>query len=98
MSRVFWTPAALSDVLSIESYIAAFNPRAARRLAAELVVAADSLATFPERGRPGLEPGTRELVAVRPYLVVYRVAPGGERVWILRVLHGARHRGPGGTL
>ena len=98
VARVFWTQAALSDVLSIESYIARYNPVAARRLAAELVVAADSLATFPERGRPGLEPGTRELVPVRPYVVIYRVNAGGERVWILRVLHGARLRGPGGTL
>ncbi len=98
MTRVFWTPAALSDVLVIERYVASFNPTAARRLTAELVVAADSLATFPERGRPGLEEGTRELVAVRPYLVVYRVEAGGGLARILRVLHGARHRGPGGTL
>ena len=73
MARVLWTPAALSDVLVIERYVASLNPAAARRLTAELVVAADSLATFPERGRPGLEEGTRELVAVRPSLVVYRV-------------------------
>ncbi len=79
MARVFWTPAALSDVLAIERYVAAFNPSAARRLTAELVVAADSLETFPERGRPGLEAGTRELVAVRPYLVVYRTEAEGER-------------------
>ena len=98
MARVLWTPAALSDVLVIERYVAAFSPAAARRLAAELVVAADSLATFPERGRPGLEEGTRELVAVRPYLIIYRIEAAGEIAWILRVLHGARHRGPGGTL
>ena len=98
MTRVVWTPAALSDVLAIEAYLAAFNPAAARRLAVESVVAADSLATFPERGRLGLEEGTRELVAVRPYLLVYRTEADGGLVSILRVLHGARHRGPGGTL
>lgn len=85
-------------MLAIEDYVAAFNPAVARRLSTELVVAADSLTTFPERGRPGLEPGTRELVAVRPYLIVYRTEENSERVWIVRVLHGARYRGPGGTL
>lgn len=85
-------------MLAIEAYPTAFNPAAARRFAAESVVAADSLPTFPERGRPGLEEGTRELVAVRPYWVVYRAEANGDRVWILRVRHGARHRGPGGTL
>lgn len=62
------------------------------------MVVADSLTTFPERGRPSLEEGTRELVAVRPYPVVYRAEADGERARILRVSHGARHRGPGGTL
>jgi toxin ParE1/3/4 len=83
--QVRWRVAALADVAATEAYVAAFNPgAAARRLAAELVVAGDSLATFPDRGRAGLEPGTRELVPLRPYVLVHRV-DGSETVQILRV-------------
>lgn len=33
-----------------------------------------SIEYLPERGRPGLVPGTRELVALWPYVIVYRIA------------------------
>ena len=85
-------------MLAIEANPAAFNPDAARRFAAGSVVATDGSATLPERGRPGLEEGTRELAAMRPSPFVCRAETDGGRIWIARVLHGARHRGPGGTL
>jgi addiction module RelE/StbE family toxin len=48
------------------------------------------LATFPESGRVGHIPGTRELVVPGlPYLVVYRVTP--DAVEILRVFHTSRN-------
>ncbi len=37
--------------------------------------------------------GTRELVALSPYLIVYEVDPGADSVRILRVWHGAQDRG-----
>lgn len=40
----------------------------------------------------GLVPGTRELVAVWPYLIVYEIDGEREQVRILRVWHGARER------
>ncbi|MEQ9330092.1 type II toxin-antitoxin system RelE/ParE family toxin [Thalassobaculum sp.] len=87
--RIVWTEPARDDLLRIRAYITEFEPSAASRVAAQLVAAADSLERLPSRGRPGTEPGTREIVAVYPYVIVYRVA---EAVEILRVWHGAQDR------
>ena len=56
------------------------------------ILAADGLASFPWRGRRGLAPDTRELVAASPYLLVYEVDEAAGVVSILRVWHGARDR------
>ncbi|ESQ79799.1 type II toxin-antitoxin system RelE/ParE family toxin [Asticcacaulis sp. YBE204] len=45
---------------------------------------------MPERGRPGLVAGTRELTSVWPYVIVYRHS--AERVDILRIWHGVQSR------
>ncbi|MBX9699460.1 MAG: type II toxin-antitoxin system RelE/ParE family toxin [Acetobacteraceae bacterium] len=73
------------------SHIAEENPVAAARVARELLLAGDSLTLFPRRGRPGRLPGTRELVALVPYEIVYSVGTGNV-VTILRVWHAAQNR------
>jgi toxin ParE1/3/4 len=88
---VQWRPAARADALRIITHIAEENPLAARGMAQELFIAAASLAVFPRRGRRGLVPGTRELVVVRPYVVVYEV-DAVDQVTILRIWHGAQDR------
>lgn len=88
---VIWSPEAVDDIARITTHIAAENPIAARRVAQELVLAADSLTLFPQRGRPSPLPGRRELVAIRPYIIVYRIL-AGETVDILRVWHAAQDR------
>ncbi len=88
--KVIWRTVALADIGRIVAHIAKENPVAARRVAQELVVAGDSLDWFPNRGRPGVVAGTRELVAVRPYIIVYRVAH--DTIRILRVWHSAQDR------
>ncbi len=88
---VVWRAKALADVGRIVRYIAADNPVAARKLGRELLLAGDSLVMFPHRGRPGRQAGTRELIAMPPYILVYRVA-GGIMVTILRVWHAAQDR------
>ena len=90
---VQWLAAARNDIVRIASRIAEENPRAATRIAQELLVAGDSLAMFPNRGRVGLVAGTRELVAVWPYLIVYEIDMSADVVRILRIWHGARDRG-----
>jgi toxin ParE1/3/4 len=87
---VDWRPAALADIEAIHAYLLPLNPWAARNVAQELAVAGDSLAVFPNRGRPGRGRGTRELLAVWPYIIVYRVE--ARSVVILRVWHGKRLR------
>ena len=87
--QVAWTEPARQDLERVRAYVAEFNPWAANRLAVQLLAAADSLEHFPRRGRLGIEAGTRELVAVPPYVIVYRIA---LRVEIVRIWHSAQSR------
>ena len=88
---VIWRAKALADVGRIVRYIATDNPVAARQVGRELLLAGDSLVMFPRRGRPGRQVGTRELVVVPPYIIVYRLKDE-DVVTILRIWHGAQDR------
>jgi toxin ParE1/3/4 len=89
--RIVWSRAAREDVRRIRDYIRQFNPPAANRVAAVLIEAADSLAELPERGRQ-IRAGRRELVAVWPYVIRYRV--DDFAVMIVRVRHGRQGPSP----
>jgi toxin ParE1/3/4 len=70
-------------------FIAAENPTAAVRVRRRIRSAVLRLLDFPESGRVGQVPGTRELiVADLPYIVLYRVS--GDVVEILRVFHASQ--------
>jgi toxin ParE1/3/4 len=88
LNEVVWTEPALGHLEAIRTYIAQFNPKAARDVAASLKALGESLGTFPHRGR--LVPGTmlRELVSTYPYIIRYHI--DGNRVVILRVRHTSR--------
>ena len=88
---VIWLEDARNDVIRITEFIAKENPAAARQVSRELVLAGDGLTLFPNRGRPGRVPGTRELVIVRPYILVYDI-DADRTVFILRIWHGAQER------
>lgn len=90
--RVVWRAGARDDRRRIFGYLAERNPAAAARLIEALILAADGLGSFPDRGRPGQAPGTRELATVYPYLLVYEVDRVAGVVRILRVWHGAQDR------
>ena len=88
MRLVFSEPAA-HDLEGIIDYIALDDPGAAERVYRAVLDAAKNLTEFPEMGRTGRLPGTRELTLPRlPYLIVYQVSP--SVVTILAVFHGAR--------
>ena len=87
---IVFSDEALEDLASIRAYIGNRSPSAASRISVALVAACDRLEHLPERGRPGLVPGTREITAVWPYEIVYRIA--ADAVEIVRVWHGARDR------
>lgn len=90
--KVFLSDEALSDLERIVAYIAFDNPEAAQRVGDQLLDAAMSLDTLPERGRVVPEfqhPDIREIV-VRSYRVIYRVNKNDTDIEIIRFWHGAR--------
>lgn len=89
--RVEWSQTALDDRMAIVGYLSERNPYAAQALLLRLIEATDSLADFPLLARAG-EDGTRELVTVPPYVVVYEVDDIADVVRILRLWHGAQDR------
>jgi toxin ParE1/3/4 len=89
--RLRWTEAAVHDLTQICDYIEEHGSSgSARRVALAVSESVSGLAQFPELGRIGRKPGTRELVLTRlPYLAIYRIRR--DAVEILRVLHGAQN-------
>jgi toxin ParE1/3/4 len=87
--RLEWSAFAQSDRDAIFDYVEADSPRGAIAVDNRIQEQAETLAQFPNSGRPGRIEGTRELVISRtPYIVAYRITENTVR--ILRVLHGAR--------
>jgi toxin ParE1/3/4 len=68
--RVIWLATAADDRRRIFDFLLERNPQAALEVEAELLAAAAGLDRFPLRGRTGLVEGTRELVVVRPYILI----------------------------
>lgn len=86
---VRYTRQAIADLQEACGYIALERPSAARVIGQRIRDAVSGLAQFPDRGRAGRVPGTRELVIPgTPFLVAYRVRSG--YVDVLAILHGAR--------
>lgn len=90
MPVVRWTRRGLADAARIFAFIAQANPKAAADVATDIDEATLRLARFPRMGRVGYDPGTRELVVRRNYIVVYRV--GATEVHVLQVWHVAQRR------
>ena len=86
--KVIWTPEAERDRNDIWLHISADSPVAAIRADAAFRDAAVSLRDLPMRGRPGRVLGTRELIPLGLYRLVYEVR--GDTVWILALVHTAR--------
>ncbi|MGH8190328.1 MAG: type II toxin-antitoxin system RelE/ParE family toxin [Rhodanobacteraceae bacterium] len=88
MRVVFAEPAA-RDLDGIVETITLVNPTAAERVFRAIVNTTHRLVDFPEMGRAGRLPGTREItVAGLPYLVVCQVA--GDVITVVAVFHEAR--------
>ena len=87
LPKIIWTEEAVEQLEAIVTYVSVYDPAAAERLARRLLELADSLADFPHRGRDAGD-GRREMTVVWPYVLRYRVED--DRVYILRIRHGAR--------
>ncbi|MBN2494866.1 MAG: type II toxin-antitoxin system RelE/ParE family toxin [Deltaproteobacteria bacterium] len=91
--KIRLTRLAEQDLESIETYLGEENPRDAVRCVLRILEALEGLMAFPNLGRPGRVPGTRELVVSGlPFIAAYRVQ--ANEIWILRVLHAARRWPP----
>ena len=90
--KIVWSPRAVEHLIAIRAFIAKDSPDAAQAVAAKIIASVEQLALYPNRGRAGRIPGTRELViAGTAYVLPYRVK--AERLEIIAVFHG-RQRWP----
>ena len=86
---ILWSSTAIGDLVQIRRTIADNNPPAARKIAEAILASVENLPDFPDMGRPGRLPDTRELAVPGTLFVIpYRVTARG--VEIIAVLHGAR--------
>jgi toxin ParE1/3/4 len=89
LKRLVIAQPAERDLNSIIDYIALDDPGAAERVYRDIVASAEKLSRFPEIGRAGRLPETREVpVPSLPYVIVYEVGP--DTVTIIAVFHAAR--------
>jgi plasmid stabilization system protein ParE len=93
LKRIRWTPIAFDDLRAISVYIERQRSLAtANKVSRGIHDAIQTLRRFPERGKIGIEHGTRELVVPGlPYTVTYRLVRS-EAIEILRIWHGAQER------
>jgi plasmid stabilization system protein ParE len=91
--KIRFTTKAERQLASIIVYISRDNPVAAKRVTREILRAAQLLAEFPEGGRPGSVPSTREwVVGGLPDILVYRFSAALQELSVVAVIHGARRR------
>lgn len=88
MTEVRWTRRAKRRLQQIGRHIGRDNPRAAMQTIDRLWEAGNNLERNPESGRIGRMPGTRELVVLPNYIVIYRVRK--DAIHIVTVQHAAR--------
>jgi toxin ParE1/3/4 len=87
--KLEWTYLASEDREAIFGFIEANNPLAAVEIDEHIRTSIERLLRFPEMGRIGRVPGTRELVITStPYIATYRIIQSSIR--ILRILHSAQ--------
>ena len=81
-----WSQKAKTNLISILTYVARDDLGAARQLISDIVDSAEkTLSAQPLAGRQGQIADTREWVAHKRYIVVYRVEQ--KQVTVLAVLH-----------
>ena len=87
--EIVWTLNALEDLESLRLYLEAQAGQSIMLSEAKRIwESVTRLGHFPDSGRPGRVPGTRELI-VPPYILPYRVRD--ERVEILDLFHSAQN-------
>ena len=93
--NVVVTDTALADLERLREFLAEKDVGAAERATTALIEAIDSLMSFPERGRPSVLRGFRELVVPfgqSSYVVRYAIRSAIDAVYVYRIWHGREHR------
>jgi len=93
--RIVFDEDAVKDLQEIRAWIGRDSPRAADELVSRIFEKVEYLLE-PEltyMGRPGLDPGTHELIE-NPYIIVYEVHEEAREIVVLAVVHGAQKRKP----
>ncbi len=90
LNKIQWTPNALQDLEHIRQYLAD-NVDDATMLseARKIWESCQRLKQFPDSGRPGRVPMTREIIAP-PYVIPYRIKKGV--IEILTMFHSSQKR------
>ena len=87
--RLRWTPSAAADLEEISNHLRDQLPHLRQSTLQKIYREIQALKTFPNIGRQGLEPNTRELsFTPLPYIAVYRIS--NNSIEILRIYHGAQ--------
>ena len=85
IETVFWTAEARADLRELVLYLADRDAAVARKAALRFFTTANRLAAVPSMGRPGAEPGTREISLSKwKRVMVYRIRNTRVEVLALR--------------
>ena len=90
--KIEWTPVSLRHREDIWLHIAGDNVSAAFDMDERISRAVGRLLDFPELGRLGEVPNTRELFPHENYRLIYRITP--QVITIIAVVHVARQWPP----
>lgn len=92
-NEVVLLPAAYSDLDEIFDYILTDNPLAANRILQDILKSLSRLEYHPYSGSPLVERPLNKfhfrMVVISPYIAFNRVID--NKVFVYRILHGARH-------
>ena len=88
--RIVWADPAGEDLESAAEYISRDSPSYAAAFVQEVRAAVESLSDLADRGQivPEFRDSTIRELLVRPYRIVYQVAP--DEVRVIAVVHGSR--------
>jgi len=90
LNDIRWTSNALQDLAKIRKYVLENADQETMLSEARRIwQSCQKLKQFPESGRPGRAPMTREVIA-SPYVIPYRIK--GNTVEVLNVFHSAQKR------
>ena len=93
--KLIVSQAAITDLERLREFLADKNPAAAQQAVVAMVAAAESLQTFPERGRPSGVGNIRELIVPfgrSGYVLRYAYSAAADEAVILRIWHGREAR------